>query len=556
MKSRSWIPIWIGRATFLVGLFDILANVSRKVRIPVHKIDHVLPIFLNGTALATAVFTGLILMILARGLSRRKRRAWLLAIVILMINLTTETFRINRHPLQILLSILSIVLLVIFNKSFYAKSDPTTKLQPFIGFGIAVVVLFVASLMLLKLRTGSDIIGLPSQGTIFLFIIEGFVGITGPIRFTSERATDLVAFTLGTFGFFTVMVPLWLYFRRVQPISKMSPDEMDMVRQLIKHDLDQDSLGYFATRRDKSVIWAPNRKAGVAYRVQGGVMLASGDPFGEYSLWPDAIAEFMRVAQEHAWTPAVMGCSDRGGEVWIENAGMIAIDIGDEAIISVKDFTLEGRPMANVRQMVNRIKRKGYSCTTHKWSEIDVEKRATLRKLAHEWRYGVAERGFSMSMDRFGEDEDPDTFITIAWLEGDIKGLLYYVPWTTNGLSLDRMQRERGTDPGVNELMIVETVEYARANKYLNVSLNFAAFRSLFERADKISAGPITRGTRNIIRFSSNFFQVESLYRFNAKFQPNWETRYVLYPRAADLPKVGWAALRAEKFISGFSSRH
>ena len=555
MKSQRWVPVWIGRLTFLVGLFDILANVSRKFRTPVHKLDHVIPVFLNGTALATAIFTGLLLMILARGLSRRKRRAWILALIILCVNLATELFRTNHHPLQIALSLGSIALLLVFHKSFYAKSDPSTKMQPLIGFGIALVVLFLASLLLLKFRSNYEIIGSPSYKNIFLFIVEGFIGITGPIKFTSERSSDLIAFTLGTFGVFTLIVPLWLYFRRVKPIPKMSDEDMDQVRKLIKHDLEQDSLGYFATRRDKSVVWASNRKAGIAYRVQGGVMLASGDPFGEYSLWPEAIAEFIKIADEHAWTPAVMGCSDRGGEVWVEHAGMIAIDIGDEAIIEVKDFTLEGRPMANVRQMVNRIKRKGYSCTTHKWSELDNDTRSQLRKLAHEWRYGVAERGFSMSMDRFGEDFDPDTYITIAWLNNEIKGLLYYVPWTTNGLSLDRMQRERGTDPGVNELMIVETVEYARANNLAHVSLNFAAFRSLFERADKISAGPITRGMRNLIRFSSNFFQVESLYRFNAKFQPGWETRYVLYPRAADLPKVGWAALRAEKFISGFRSR-
>ena len=555
MKSQRWVPVWIGRATFLVGLFDILANVSRKFRAPVHKLDHLIPVFLNGSALATAIFTGLILMILARGLSRRKRRAWVLALVILVINLATELFRSTHHPDQIIVSIVSILMLAVFQKSFYAKSDPSTRLQPLIGFAIAVVVFFIASVMLIKIRTHDEIVGTPSIRNIFLFIIEGFVGVSGPVKFTSERATDLIAFTLGTFGVFTLIVPLWLYIRRVKPIPKMTDEDLDQVRTLIKHDLEQDSLGYFATRRDKSVIWALNRKAGIAYRVQGGVMLASGDPFGEYSLWPDAIAEFVRVAEEHAWTPAVMGCSDRGGEVWVEHAGMIAIDIGDEAIISVKDFTLEGRPMANVRQMVNRIKRKGYSCTTHKWSELDEPTRINLRKLAHEWRYGVAERGFSMSMDRFGEDSDPDAYITIAWLEGQIKGLQYYVPWTTNGLSLDRMQRERGTDPGVNELMIVESVEYARANNLANVSLNFAAFRSLFERADKISAGPITRGMRNLIRFSSNFFQVESLYRFNAKFQPGWETRYVLYPRAADLPKVGWAALRAEKFISGFRSR-
>ena len=555
MKSHRWIPVWIGRATFLVGLFDILASIFRKFRTPVHKLDHLFPVFLNGSALATSIFTGLVLMILARGLSRRKRRAWILALIMLTANLIATLIKTNHHPVQIILSILSIIALVVFRKSFYAKSDPGTRLQPIIGFSIAVVVFFIASLLLLKFRNQDEIVGTPSVKNIFLFIFEGLVGVVGPVKFTSERTTDFIAFTLGTFGVFTLIVPLWLYFRRVKPIPKMSVDEMDVVRKLIKHDTEQDSLGYFATRRDKSVIWAPNRKAGIAYRVQGGVMLASGDPFGEYSLWPAAIQEFLREAEEHAWTPAVMGCSDRGGEVWVEHAGMIAIDIGDEAIISVKDFTLEGRPMANVRQMVNRIKRKGYSCTTHKWSDVEEDVRVQLRKLAHEWRYGVAERGFSMSMDRFGEDSDPDTYITIAWLEGEIKGLLYYVPWTTNGLSLDRMQRERGTDPGVNELMIVETVEWARANKKDYVSLNFAAFRSLFERADKISAGPITRGMRNLIRFSSNFFQVESLYRFNAKFQPGWETRYVLYPRASDLPRVGWAALRAEKFISGFRSR-
>jgi len=554
MKSQRWVPKWIGRATFLVGLFDILANVSRKFRAPVHKLNNIFPVFLNGSALATAIFTGLILMILARGLARRKRRAWVLALMILCVNLASELFKVNHHLIQITLSLLSIATLSVFHNSFYAKSDPSTRLQPLIGFSTALMVLFLASLLLLRLRNHDEIIGSPSIKNIFLFIVEGFVGVSGPIKFTSDRGAELIAFTLGSFGVFTLLVPLWLYFRRVKPIPKMSDEDMRIVRKLIRHDLEQDSLGYFATRRDKSVIWAPNQKAGIAYRVQGGVMLASGDPFGEYSLWPEAIAEFMREAEEHAWTPAVMGCSDRGGQVWVEQAGMIAIDIGDEAIIAVKDFTLEGRPMANVRQMVNRIKRKGYSCTTHKWSELDEPTRSQLRKLAHTWRYGVAERGFSMAMDRFGEDADPDTFITIARLEGEIKGLLYYVPWSTNGLSLDRMQRERGTDAGVNELMIVETVEFARNNDFAYVSLNFAAFRSLFERADKISAGPITRGIRNLIRFSSNFFQVESLYRFNAKFQPGWETRYVLYPRAADLPKVGWAALRAEKFISGFRS--
>lgn len=208
--------------------------------------------------------------------------------------------------------------------------------------------------------------------------------------------------------------------------------------------------------------------------------------------------------------------------------------------------------MANVRQMVNRIKRKGYVAYTARWCDLDANIRVELRGLAKKWRYGAPERGFSMSMDRFGEDIDGDAVISIATLGDEIKGLLYFVPWANEGISLDRMQRDREADPGVNELLIVQTVEWAKENKIASISLNFAAFRSIFERADKISAGPITRVTRNLIRFLSNFFQVESLYRFNAKFDPEWQTRYLVYPKATDIAKIGWAAIKAEQFIGSF----
>ena len=552
MKSQRWIPTWIGRVAFLIGLFNILANVNRRFKGPSQKVSHYLPTVLNGSATATSILVGFALMVLARGLIRRKKRAWLSTVIIIGVGIVSQTLRGRFHHAQIIILIVLFIVLMVTRKSFYAVSDPATKYQPLIAFAIGSVLLFITSFWLLAYRHGDQITGDKSVKNVSLFVLEGFFGIKGPLTFSSDRTADVLYFTLTTFGIFIIGIPILLYFRRVQPIEKMSQQDLEIVKQLIRHDSEQDSLGYFATRKDKSVVWTQNKKAGISYRVQGGVMLASGDPFGEYSLWPDAIKEFLTIAEMHAWTPAVMGCSDRGGEVWVEHAGMIAIDIGDEAIISIADFTLEGRPMANVRQMVNRIARKGYITTTTKWSEVDPETKTKLRKLGKEWRYGVAERGFSMSMDRFGEDEDADTYITIAYLAGEIKGLLYFVPWTTNGLSLDRMQRERGTDAGVNELMIADTVAWGRANGITHISLNFAAFRSLFERADKISAGPVTRGMRNLIRFFSNFFQVESLYRFNAKFQPEWETRYVLYPRAADLAKVGWAALRAEKFISGF----
>ena len=552
MKIRESVPAILGRLAYLVGLYDIASNLFRPVKKTTASVTHYLPVVVTSTGFATAIFTGLVLIIVARGLIRRKRRAWTLAIILLSVNIASDLIRSASHVLQVSLVAALLILLLLFRKEFYAISDPTTKKQPIIGFALTATVLIITGIVFVYYRHGHQVHGTASFKNIFLTVIEGLVGVSGPLEFTSARVSDTVDFTLGTFGFFIILVPLWLYFRRVAPINALTSDDVEVVKKLIKHDGEQDSLGYFATRADKSIIWSDNKKAGVAYRVQGGVMLASGDPFGEYSLWPEVIQKFLDEARLHAWTPAVMGASDLGGEVWVEHAGMLAIEIGDEAVINVKDYTLEGRPMANVRQMVNRINRKGYSTYTSRWGDLPGDVKKDLHAKAKEWRYGVPERGFSMSMDRFGEATDAECVITICTFDDYIAAFLYFVPWANDRLSLDRMQREKGSDPGVNELLISNTTMWAKENGITHISLNFAAFRSLFERADKISAGPITRGTRNIIRFFSNWFQVESLYRFNAKFQPEWRTRYVLYPRAADLVKVAWAALRAEKFISSF----
>ena len=51
------------------------------------------------------------------------------------------------------------------------------------------------------------------------------------------------------------------------------------------------------------------------------------------------------------------------------------------------------------------------------------------------------------------------------------------------------------------------------------------------------------------------YFQIESLYRFNAKFSPRWEPRYLAYERLLGLPKVGLAAMVAEGQLRRLGAR-
>ena len=112
------------------------------------------------------------------------------------------------------------------------------------------------------------------------------------------------------------------------------------IRQLLVSHGEQDSLGYFALRSDKNVIWSPSGKACVAYRVLSGVMLASGDPIGDPEAWPGAIHTFLDEASRHAWVPAVMGCSEQGAQIWCREGDLTALELGDEAVVNVADFSL------------------------------------------------------------------------------------------------------------------------------------------------------------------------------------------------------------------------
>jgi lysyl-tRNA synthetase, class II len=81
------------------------------------------------------------------------------------------------------------------------------------------------------------------------------------------------------------------------------------------------------------------------------------------------------------------------------------------------------------------------------------------------------------------------------------------------------------------------------------LSLNFAVFRSALERGEKIGAGYLLRMWRGLLVFISRWFQIESLYRFNLKFRPDWEPRFISFPTTRDLPRIAFAALEAEAFL-------
>ncbi|MEV6475763.1 phosphatidylglycerol lysyltransferase domain-containing protein [Streptomyces sp. NPDC051657] len=551
------VPALVGTACTVVGLIDVAAGVFPRFRHSrMHTLAEVLPGALGPFAAALSLSAGMLLLLLAHGLKRHKRRAWRAAVILLPAGAVAQ-FAYRHSIVGVLVPLALCWLLVRHRDQFRALPDPRSRWRALANFVLLGAGSLGLGLVIVSVHPGR-VVGDPSIADRLQHVLYGLFGVEGPVGYAG-RTSWTVAYSLGALGLLTAVTTIYLAFRPEHPAARLTEDDEIRLRALLERHGGRDSLGHFALRRDKGVVFSPSGKAAVCYRVVSGVMLAGGDPIGDVEAWPGAIERFMDEAQAHAWTPAVMGCSETGGQVWTRETGLTALELGDEAVVDVADFSLAGRAMRNVRQMVKRIERNGYETRVRRARDIGDTELDRIRRAAADWRGTDTERGFSMALGRIGDPADGDCVIATAHLtgsgtegspHGDLKAVLHFVPWGLDGMSLELMRRDRSADPGMNELLIVASLQAAEKLGVARVSLNFAMFRSALARGERLGAGPVLRCWRGLLIFLSRWFQIESLYKFNAKFKPRWEPRFVVFRTSRDLPRIGIAAMRAEGFVN------
>ncbi|WP_255823652.1 phosphatidylglycerol lysyltransferase domain-containing protein [Amycolatopsis sp. GM8] len=532
---------WTTRLVGLVAVLSVVLPAGRRgIRGQVAEWLE-LPQDATTAAAAVVLVTGVLLILLASGLRRRKRRAWQLALAASLLLALSHLGL--RHVFGAgMVSVALAAALLLNRRYFIALPDPVTgKWRAARVFLQLVLAGLVINFGLLSFAPRSFLEPLDWRGRLADAALSLF-GVSGPAVFHVMWLDDLTTSVGVVFGLGAVLIAAYFLLRSAEPAPHPTEAEKARLRELLEQHGGRDSLGYFALRDDKFAVFSKTGKAAVTYRVIAGAAVASADPLGDSEAWPGAIEEFLEVCRRHGWVPAAMGCSELGATVWARYH-LDVLEIGDEAIVDASAFTLDGRAMRGVRQAVSRTKRAGYEVRVRRTEDLSPGELAELEALAANWRGSATERGFSMALGRMG---DPGSVLVTAEQAGRTRGVLQFVPWGPDGLSLDVMRRDRAADNGVNELMISELLLGARDHGVRYVSLNFAAFRKLLEEGRRIGAGPVARISAKVLGLVSHWIQIESLYRFNAKFQPNWVPRFLVFPGVRELPRVGVAVFEAE----------
>ncbi len=219
-------------------------------------------------------------------------------------------------------------------------------------------------------------------------------------------------------------------------------------------------------------------------------------------------------------------------------------------MLDLERFSLEGRAVRIARQSWHRARRAGFTALACRSGDLDPDTVVALRELSRRWRGEAAERGFSMALGRLFDPRDIGTLLVVARsAAGRPVGFLHFVPWGTDGASLDVMRRDRDSPGYLSDFLIVEAARRLPELGVRRLSLNFSFLRAVVAAGAEPEVPFGLRAARWLLGRLSGPFQIESLYRFNKKFAPAWQPRYLAVEAPEELPRVAIAALRAEGLL-------
>jgi lysyl-tRNA synthetase, class II len=536
---RSLVPRLAAAVAVLAGILNLVSALLPAERDRMRLLAELVPGAVSRGATVVVAAAGVGLLLLAGGLRRRHRAAWLATVGLLAGSAVLNV--VKGLDVEEALAEAFLAGLLCGQAGCFpgraARGERPGMLGPALIVAGATFAYGTLGLIANDRDVGADL-GLAGTAEQVARMAVG-LGPSVPLagRFGRLFPTSIAAVFL--VGLLIVAA------RALAPALVRRPADPGLAAVVATSD---DSLGYFALRDDRATVRAGG--ALIAYGTVGSVALAAGDPLGPPVQWPAAIAAFLDQAAAQGRVAAALGCGEAAARAW-RAAGLFSIYLGDEAVLDLDRFSLEGRGIRIARQSWNRAHRAGYRASACRTRDLDPAQAAALAELSRRWRGGAVERGFSMALGRLFDRRDPDTLIVAARDgKGRLRGFLHFVPWSADGASLDVMRRDRAAPSWLNDFLVVEAARGMPRLGIRRLSLNFSFLRAVLAAGASSDAPRRLRLARWMLQRLSGAFRIETLYRFNRKFAPNWQPRYLTVEAPEDLLWVAMATLRAEGLLT------
>jgi lysyl-tRNA synthetase class 2 len=537
VSIRDRVPALAAVATAAVGAVNVGSVMTGDLPARARAILTLAPAGEVRLAHALALPAGLALLGVAWPLARRRRRALHLAVALLGALGALNLVKSLDWDVAVVSTALA-ALLWHNRAAFWVQHDRVRAVEAIGRSAVVLGAVFLAGMGAVAVAASHAVAALaPSHvpgAALALLTLSGGPEFRPPFGWLPEA--------LGILGAGAVAAVAANLLGPLRPRAVKDALERRRAAVLVRRH-GNDTLSAFKLRSDLERVYTANGRAMAGYRIEAGAMLVAGDPVGPPDAVPEVLDEVVGLARRHGLALGVVGASREFADA-ARRVGLRRVYLGDEAILPGGPMDLSGGAMKSLRKAVNRVERHGFTAELRTVGDLDAAAVAELDGLSARWRDGAQERGFSMAHDTLVDDLLHDASVVIARdADGRVRAFLHFVPvYGRSAVSLAFMRRDRDTPNGVSDFLVVEAARLLGEHGIEELSLNFAAFgRWLREPANLLE-----RAAARVLRVADRWFQLERLMRFNAKFHPRWQPRYLLFAGATQLPRVALGALWAE----------
>jgi lysylphosphatidylglycerol synthetase-like protein (DUF2156 family) len=538
-KSHRWVQV----SAWFVGIAGLLASVQGvfpKVPNLIRWSKEFLPLDIwQSNRLGMCLF-GVAMLAIARGLRRRKRAAWWIAVTVLSLASVLELIRASSNY-HFIPALAVVGILLGCRRRFLTRSDPSSvRCALFVGIPMFIAV-FLCGVLGLVHANGQAITWevlyrtlLTSFGLIFSRAASSQVPITLAANFFEQVSVG---------GMFSGLLIVLLLLRPVRRSALESNFDHAKIREIIeRHGCD--SLDEFALLPDKRYVLSRDGRSFFAYVLWRNLAVCLVGPVGPVESWLAAVKEFIAFCAMQDWEP-IFYCARAELRPILRECGIKSIKIGEDARLTIKDFSLKGSKFQNLRTACNKARKEG---KIMRWyqpgdGQVDHGLEAQLKILSDSWLKDKKGAEMSFDLGAFNLPQIRRTGVAaILSSDGRLEAFVTWLPYKQGrGRSLDLMRRQQDAK-NVMDFLIVESISHFRTMGVEEVSLGNALLANVKESLDPY--GCEERAIKFLFDNFNRYYRYKSLFEFKKKYQPVWQGRYLGFRPTANRLLVPLALLR------------
>jgi phosphatidylglycerol lysyltransferase len=512
--SASVTPTLLAAATFAAGAILLFSGATPAVASRLSWLSGIVPFPLLEASHFVGSVVGVVLLLLSRAVARRIDAAWGLAVGALSVGILASLLKGGDYEEAAVLTMLLLTLLAA-RRTFDRKAAVFDA--PFSASWFTSVVSVVAGSYFLGSFAFKHVDY--SNQLWWRFALHG----DAP-RFL--RASVGAGVTVLAFGLRQLLRPA--------PPEVSMPGDEELANVGAVMAAHGSVYPYLAYLRDKALLWNASRTGFVMYAVQGRTWVALHDPVGPPAVMPGLVRGFLERVDDYGGVPVFYEVRPECLHHYAD-FGLAIAKIGEEALVPLREFTLEGSARKGLRSSVNRLQRERLAFRVMPPAEVSA-RMEELRAVSSEWlrHKSAAEKGFSLGFF------DPDYLerFPVAVLEHDGRIEAFTNVWlglTGREMSVDLMRYRASASPCATEGLFAHLMLWGRERGFLTFSLGMAPLSGL----EASGIGPLWRPVaRYVYEHGESFYNFQGVRAFKEKFDPVWEPRYLAYPGGLAVARV------------------